>query len=164
MRMPVLPYANGSRSILPPEVPQFFVPLRSSKPAAAALVYKPQVLGCAQIYYSDPKSGVDLTVDYSYLVDVTDDAVAVNWPDAEREDLADTDLDYAVRIANYSSFFHQGQMCMNTRKVYIERPLYEEFVALLKQRGLPVVETNRELGQLFVQDPDGNVIELIRPR
>jgi catechol 2,3-dioxygenase-like lactoylglutathione lyase family enzyme len=41
---------------------------------------------------------------------------------------------------------------------------YEKFVALLKQRGLPIVETNRELGQLFVQDPDGNVIELIRPR
>ena len=41
---------------------------------------------------------------------------------------------------------------------------YEKFVSHLKQRGLAVVETNRELGQLFVQDPDGNVIELIRPR
>ena len=41
---------------------------------------------------------------------------------------------------------------------------YEKFVSHLKQRGLQVMETNRELGQLFVQDPDGNVIELIRPR
>src|SRR6185436_1687575 len=78
---------TDSRAILPPEVPQFFVPLRSSKPAAATLVYKPQVLGCAQVYYNDAKSGVDLTVDYSYLVDVTDEAVAVNWPDAEQEEL-----------------------------------------------------------------------------
>jgi acyl-CoA reductase-like NAD-dependent aldehyde dehydrogenase len=48
--------------------------------------------------------------------------------------LADADVDYAVRVANYSSFFHQGQMCMNTRKVYIERPLHEEFVARLAER------------------------------
>jgi acyl-CoA reductase-like NAD-dependent aldehyde dehydrogenase len=48
--------------------------------------------------------------------------------------LADADLDYAVRVANYSAFFHQGQMCMNTRKVYIERPLYEEFVARVAER------------------------------
>jgi acyl-CoA reductase-like NAD-dependent aldehyde dehydrogenase len=48
--------------------------------------------------------------------------------------LADADLDYAVRVATYSSFFHQGQMCMNTRKVYIERPLYEEFVTRLAER------------------------------
>jgi acyl-CoA reductase-like NAD-dependent aldehyde dehydrogenase len=48
--------------------------------------------------------------------------------------LTDTDLDYAVRVANYSAFFHQGQMCMNTRKVYIERPLYGEFVTMLADR------------------------------
>ena len=76
-------------------MPQFFVPLRRAKPAAATLVYKPQVLGCAQVYYNDSKTGVDLTVDYSYLVDVTDEAVAVNWPDAEQEELADSDLEHA---------------------------------------------------------------------
>jgi acyl-CoA reductase-like NAD-dependent aldehyde dehydrogenase len=56
--------------------------------------------------------------------------------------LADTDLDYAVRVANYSSFFHQGQMCMNTRKVYIERPLYEEFVARLAERAAALPRGN----------------------
>ncbi len=84
---------SDSRAILPPEVPQFFVPLRNPKPSGATLVYKPRVLGCAQIYFSDTKSDVDLTTDYTYLVDVTDEAVAVNWPDAEQEELADTDLE-----------------------------------------------------------------------
>jgi len=53
--------------------------------------------------------------------------------------LADTDLDYAVNCAVFGSFFHQGQICMNTRKVIIERPLYraflEKFVA--RARALP---------------------------
>lgn len=84
---------TDSRAILPPEVPQFFVPLRSAKPGSATLVYKPQIVGCAQVYYSDPKADVDLTTDYTYLVEVTDEAVAVNWPDAELEELADSDLE-----------------------------------------------------------------------
>ena len=41
---------------------------------------------------------------------------------------------------------------------------YEKAVAALKQRGIPVLETRSEIGQLWIQDPDGNVIELIRPR
>jgi acyl-CoA reductase-like NAD-dependent aldehyde dehydrogenase len=56
--------------------------------------------------------------------------------------LADADLDYAVRLANYSAFFHQGQMCMNTRKVYIERPLYEEFTTRLGERAAALPRGN----------------------
>ena len=41
---------------------------------------------------------------------------------------------------------------------------YEKTVARLKSCGLQVLETSSERGQLWVQDPDGNVIELIRPR
>jgi acyl-CoA reductase-like NAD-dependent aldehyde dehydrogenase len=48
--------------------------------------------------------------------------------------LADTDLDYAVRVATYSAFFHQGQICLNARKVLIERPLYDEFVTRMAER------------------------------
>ena len=41
---------------------------------------------------------------------------------------------------------------------------YEKTVADLKGRGLQVLETKSAQGQLWIQDPDGNVIELIRPR
>lgn len=33
----------------------------------------------------------------------------------------------------------------------------------LRERGVELLETGPEVGQLFVRDPDGNVIELIRP-
>jgi acyl-CoA reductase-like NAD-dependent aldehyde dehydrogenase len=42
--------------------------------------------------------------------------------------LDDVDMDYAVRSATFGSFFHQGQICMNTRKIIIQRSLYEEFL------------------------------------
>jgi acyl-CoA reductase-like NAD-dependent aldehyde dehydrogenase len=42
--------------------------------------------------------------------------------------LDDVDMDYAVRTATFGSFFHQGQICLNTRKVIIHRSRYDEFV------------------------------------
>jgi len=42
--------------------------------------------------------------------------------------LADVDVDYAVRMATFGSFFHQGQICMNTRKIIIQRGIYDEFL------------------------------------
>jgi acyl-CoA reductase-like NAD-dependent aldehyde dehydrogenase len=42
--------------------------------------------------------------------------------------LDDVDMDYAVRTATFGSFFHQGQICLNTRKIIIHRSLYDEFV------------------------------------
>ena len=40
---------------------------------------------------------------------------------------------------------------------------YDAAVAHLRGAGLDVLETNRNLGQLWVRDPDGHVIELIVP-
>ena len=54
--------------------------------------------------------------------------------------LADADLDYAVEAAAFAAFFHSGQICMNARKVLIERPVYDTFIDRLAARAqaLPV--------------------------
>jgi acyl-CoA reductase-like NAD-dependent aldehyde dehydrogenase len=33
-----------------------------------------------------------------------------------------------VRTATFGSFFHQGQICLNTRKIIIHRSIYDEFM------------------------------------
>lgn len=40
----------------------------------------------------------------------------------------DADLDYSVNTAIFAAFFHQGQICMNTRKILVERPLFDAFL------------------------------------
>lgn len=52
--------------------------------------------------------------------------------------LDDADLDQAVSAAAFGAFFHQGQICMNTRKVYVHESLHDAFVERLaaKVRGL----------------------------
>jgi vanillin dehydrogenase len=41
--------------------------------------------------------------------------------------LRDASLDYAVNVATFGAFLHQGQVCMASSKVIVEEPLYEEF-------------------------------------
>lgn len=45
--------------------------------------------------------------------------------------LHDANIAEAVNTTAFSSFFHQGQICMNARKVLVERPIYDEFVERL---------------------------------
>ncbi|HVC24156.1 MAG TPA: aldehyde dehydrogenase family protein [Acidimicrobiales bacterium] len=42
--------------------------------------------------------------------------------------LADANLDDAVETAAFAAFFHQGQICMNTRKLIVERRIADEFL------------------------------------
>jgi acyl-CoA reductase-like NAD-dependent aldehyde dehydrogenase len=41
--------------------------------------------------------------------------------------LADADLTYAVDAAVYGAFVHQGQVCMCARRVFVQRPIADEF-------------------------------------
>jgi acyl-CoA reductase-like NAD-dependent aldehyde dehydrogenase len=54
--------------------------------------------------------------------------------------LADADLDYAVEATAFAAFFHSGQICMNARKVLVERPIYDTFMDRLLARAasLPI--------------------------
>src|SRR5262249_57871553 len=54
--------------------------------------------------------------------------------------LRDADVDYAVDAACFGSFLHQGQICMSTERILVERPVAEEFTAKLakKAAGLKV--------------------------
>src|SRR6201999_719 len=48
--------------------------------------------------------------------------------------LAGAGLDYAVQGGGFAAFFHSGQICMNARKVLVEQPVYDTFVARLAAR------------------------------
>ena len=48
--------------------------------------------------------------------------------------MADADIEDAVKATTFGAFLHQGQVCMNTRKVYVERSIHDEFVGKLAAR------------------------------
>src|SRR2546423_2597597 len=48
--------------------------------------------------------------------------------------LADADVDRAVAAASFGSFFHQGQICMSTERVVVDRAVADEFASRLGER------------------------------
>jgi aminomuconate-semialdehyde/2-hydroxymuconate-6-semialdehyde dehydrogenase len=48
---------------------------------------------------------------------------------------ADCDFEQAVAGVARSTFLNTGQVCLCTERVYVERPIYERFVAALTERG-----------------------------
>ncbi len=48
--------------------------------------------------------------------------------------LRDADLDYAADAAAWGAFLHQGEICMSTERIIVERPIAKAFIDKLNQR------------------------------
>ena len=67
---------------------------------------------------------------------------------------ADCDLDKAIEGTMRSAFVNCGQVCLGTERVYVERPIYEQFVARLKA-GVEQLKLGRP------EDPQANFGPLV---
>jgi len=76
---------------------------------------------------------------------------------------ADCDFDAAIEGTLRSAFVNSGQVCLGTERVYVERPLFERFVAALKARiegwtiGLPE-NPETKLGPLISREHQAKVL------
>ncbi|WP_433372099.1 benzaldehyde dehydrogenase [Streptosporangium sp. CA-115845] len=64
--------------------------------------------------------------------------------------LDDADVDAAVNLAAWGSFFHQGQICMTTGRHLVSARLYDDFVERLAEKA----------GRLLVGDPKSGAVAL----
>ncbi len=111
--------------VLPPDVPQAFLPLTSSKskalqviadqvggqvtPAEQRLVYEPMLLGLATVHFVDRKLGLDESLDYALLLPLTEESRLISWRDARPVDLTLHDLEAeAAPDALFGSELPQG--------------------------------------------------------
>lgn len=81
---------TAGQPILPPEVQQYFVPARGGQ---GNLLYKPAVLGSAQVHFMDTKTGIDTQEEAVVITDITDDVVPVNWDNARDAGFSISDLE-----------------------------------------------------------------------
>ncbi|MFL5327422.1 MAG: ATP-binding protein [Gemmataceae bacterium] len=89
---PLATRVTSTRPVLPPEVPQVFAPPRGKPPAGGGLLYQPRVLGAATVRFTDKKAKIDTSTEVIVATEITDEAVAVNWEQAEELSLALDDL------------------------------------------------------------------------
>ncbi len=80
--------AGGAAPVLPPDVPQSFLPVRS-KPQGIA--YEPYLFAAGMVHYLDAKRGIDHAEEVALLAPLTEDGA--DWYAAEAADLGKGDLE-----------------------------------------------------------------------
>lgn len=73
---------SGTRPVLPPEIAQYFLPVRSAQPKGGQLVYCPRLFAEGRIRFSDSKTGVDEERANRRLAEISEQALSVNWDDS----------------------------------------------------------------------------------
>ncbi len=78
---------SAARPVLPPEVTQVFLPVRTAPPAGAPVLYRPMLYGAARVPYVDAKLGVDLSDAPALLAAIEDGPLSVRFADAHAIDV-----------------------------------------------------------------------------
>jgi hypothetical protein len=81
---------GARRPVLPPGVPQCFVPVRADRPEEATLYYDPMLMGIGKLYYANAKIGVAAEKRVSRLTECSD---MVDWDEAREIDVPEEDLE-----------------------------------------------------------------------
>ncbi len=85
--------SQSERPMLPPDVPQHFIPMRGSAGAGQQLVYHPMVLAAGRVHFSDRKTKVEASEEMVTLAPLSTEAIALDWADAVQVGVDPADLD-----------------------------------------------------------------------
>jgi hypothetical protein len=80
------------KPLLPPEISQYYLPVRSSAGPNETLSYRPMLLGAAEIHYSSSKT-VQATQQVTLLAPIEDGPVSLDWGQAMAVELPLEDLE-----------------------------------------------------------------------
>ena len=78
-----------ARPVLPPDIEQHFLPVRSTGAAS----YEPVLFGVAQVRFTDTKTKIDFSREVKFCTLVESGPVAVNWEQAEELDIDIAELE-----------------------------------------------------------------------
>jgi len=82
-----------ARPVLPPDVPQFFLPARHLPPAGSTLVYRPMLLGTAKVFFANSKAGITADASVAAVTLLSEGVVMADFADAETIELDERDLE-----------------------------------------------------------------------
>jgi hypothetical protein len=164
--------ASSNRPVLPSSVPQVFIPLRSEQPSGASLIYRPMVVGSANVYFNDPRKGLDVNQAVVFGARLADGPVVLDWQNGEELPVAESDLERDPQAnATFAPVPQPATQAKNYEawKKSLQEALYRTSkLHLLRSTGLKVVsnpgESERDfrvrLRQIAREDRDEQVDKL----
>ena len=124
---------ESTRPTLPPAIPQHFIPARG---ATGSITYQPMLLGAAAVRFADAKTKVDVTQNVVLLTPINDDAVPVDWAEAQDVEIDPNDLERnpagAAQFAALPPAAAQAKNYANWQKDFINAIYGSRKVTLLK--------------------------------
>ncbi len=88
---------QSQQPVLPPEITQYYLPIRSSAAADARVSYRPMLIGAAEIHYSDSKR-IDFTQQLTLLAEISDGPITLDWNQATPIEVPIEDLESAPEV------------------------------------------------------------------
>ena len=151
--------SGSTRPVMPPGVPEFFVPRRARARTGELLEYKAALLGVARLHYADKKAGIDQWETLTLIRRIDGGLPAEVWSESEPFDDSVPELDKApepgARFANLPGEFARAKSYGEWTKelksyLYRERALRLWSCPALKESSRPS-ESEREFRLRLVQ-------------
>ena len=87
---------KNQRPVLPAEITQYFLPIRSTANSGDVLTYQPMIMGAAEIHYSDSKT-IDMTQQLTMLSPISEGPIALDWTQASTIDVPVEELESSLQ-------------------------------------------------------------------
>ncbi len=92
----------SARPVLPPNVPQAFLPVRVAQPEGAVLAYEPMLLAIGTVYYANAKIGVSAKKEVALLAEFGGAAATIDWDGAKETEITADDLEKFPHVPDAS--------------------------------------------------------------
>ena len=83
---------------LPPNISDYFLPIRGIQSVDRKIIYMPKLLGIAKLNFQNPKSKVSTSHMTSYLTQITSNPIPVKWETAEQIEIPSEDLEKTPQV------------------------------------------------------------------
>ncbi len=137
---------NSVPPVLAPQIKQVYLPQKSG--AAGKLVYKPAVIGIADVLYSSTKHGVAVSKSYAMLAPLDDGPIALDWSKAEQTDVNLRSLE--ERPVEGACFANYPDAVSNPRSYEKWKKLFSQYIRTSLSLNLflsPTLKTVSESGE-----------------
>ncbi|MDZ7263755.1 MAG: ATP-binding protein [candidate division KSB1 bacterium] len=146
---PTATKATAARPVLPPDIPQYFLPASSARPQNASLHYEPMLLGLGKAYFIDNKLGINSQKPLCYLAEFSTQPSRIDWDRAQEltfdeSAILKTSQDESASYGEFPPEIGNKQNYLNWGKTFSEWLYRNLKVELLKSPSLNTVSQPNE--------------------
>ncbi len=119
---------GSSAPILPPDVPQYVLPIKGTVSSSSKVIYAPCIIAVSQVRFVDTKTKLDHAVNRTWLLPVREDPVFVMMDDGTEEKIKVSDLE--AKPVTPADFINPPQWAFQPKQYKAWAKKFEDWVVL----------------------------------